>query len=308
MEQRNAGKVALCFPGQLSKVPDELGGEMSSGGEKRFPHPFFEKTWEKVGFDLFSFFFQQEEEDRCLNLKLQVASYLLSMVSFDQYCRKGGQGDFIAEHSMGIYAALAAAEAMTFEEGLEMVKGIGLILERVEGQSPGGLIVIIGLASENIKEICSSVEGDLYVANVNGSRQFVLSGDRKAIERGMEMALEQGAISAQRLTFNTPLHSPLMESIMSDVRQFTSEFTIHPPRTPVVSHWGGGHLSDPDEIRDFLAEELSRPVDWEGCVQYLLSVGVTCFIEMGPHDTLTRLIRWINRDVKALSYGVRDII
>jgi [acyl-carrier-protein] S-malonyltransferase len=307
MVQRNAGNVALCFPGQLSKVPDEL-GEMSSGGEKRSPHPFFEKTWEKVGFDLFSFFFQREEEDRCLNLKLQVTSYLLSMVSFDQYCRKGGRGDFITEHSMGIYAALAAAEVMTFEDGLEMVKGIGLILERVEEKSPGGLIVIIGLESENIKRICSSVEGDLYIANVNGSRQFVLSGDRIAIEHGIELALQEGAISAQRLTFNIPLHSPLMESVMKDVRQFITGFTIHPPRIPVVSHWSGRHLNDPNEIRDFLVEELYRPVDWEGSVQYLLSIGVTCFIEMGPHDTLTRLIRWINRDVKALSYGMHDIV
>jgi [acyl-carrier-protein] S-malonyltransferase len=306
MAHRDSGRVALCFPGQLSKVPDEIGERR--GGGYNLPHPFFEKTREKTGFDFSSFFFQREEEDRYLNLKLQVASYLLSMVSFDQYHKKGGRWDFITEHSMGIYAAVVAAEVMPFEDGLEITKGIGLILEKAAQENSGGMAAVIGLEMEAMKRICSEVDGDLYVANVNGSRQFVLSGDVASVKQGMELALQQGAISAQRLSFNTPLHSPLMESITSDVRKFITNFAIHPPQTPVVSHWSGRPLNDPDEIREFLVKELCRPVDWEGCAQYLLSQGVTCFIEMGPNDTLTKLIRWIDRDAKALSYGVRDAL
>ena len=306
MAHRNVGRVALCFPGQLSTVPNEV-GEMSGGGYQ-FPHPFFEKTWEKAGFDCSSFFFQREEEDCCLNLKLQVASYVLSMICFDHYQQKRGQGDFITEHSMGIYAALAAAGAVTFEDGLAITKGIGLILENMGEKNPGGMAAVIGLESKEVKRICSEVSGDLYVANMNGSRQFVLSGDVSSLERSIELSEQRGAISAQRLTFNTPLHSPLMEAITDEVRTFMRNFTIQPPQIPLVSHWSGKLLSDPDEIREFLAVELCRPVDWEGCVQYLISQGVTCFIEMGPQNTLTKLIRWIDRDVQAFSYGLRDDI
>lgn len=302
MVQRNAGKVALCFPGQLSRVPDEIGKK--SGGGYGLPHPFLEKGWEKAGFDLSSFFFQREEEDRYLNLKLQVTSYLLSMISFDRYRRKGGEWDFITEHSMGIYAALVAAEAVTFEEGLEITKGIGLILEKAGEKNPGGMAAIIGLGAEEIKRICAEVSGDLYVANVNGSRHFVLSGDVSSLERSIELSLKRGAISAQRLTFTAPLHSPLLESIVDDVRKFMIGFAIRPPKTFLASHWSGKQLSDPDEIRVFLVEELYRPVDWEGCVRHLLSQNVGCFVEMGPDNALTKLIRWIDRDVKALSYGV----
>jgi [acyl-carrier-protein] S-malonyltransferase len=305
MAHRNVGRVALCFPGQLSQVPDEV-GEMSGGGYQ-LPHHFFEKTWEKAGFDCSSFSFQREEEDRCLNLKLQVASYLLNMISFDQYQRKGGQGDFITEHSMGIYAALAAAGSVTFEDGLAITKGIGLILEHGGEKNPGGMAAVIGLESEEMKRICSEVAGDLYVANVNGSRQFVLSGDVPSLERSIELSEQRGAISAQRLTFNTPLHSPLMESITDEVRTFISNFTIQPPQIPLVSHWRGKQLNDSDEIKEFLVVELCRPVDWEGCVQYLISQGVTSFIEMGPQNTLTKLIRWIDRDVQALSNGVHGV-
>jgi len=306
MAHRNGGKVALCFPGQLNKVPDEIGKR--SGGGSKLPHPFFERAWERADFDFFSFFFQREEEDQYLSVKLQVATFLLSMISFDRYRKKGSHWDVITEHSMGIYAALVAAEAMSFDDGLMMVKGIGLILEQGEQAKSGGMVAVIGLESEAIKKLCSDVGGGLSVANVNGSRQFVLSGATTSIEQGLKLALQRGAISAQRLTMSVPLHSPLMESIKGAVHAFISDISIQPPQTPVVSHWCGRPLHDPDEIRDFLVEELCRPVDWEGCVQYLLAQGVTCFVEMGPADTLTKLIRWIDRDVKALSYGVHDAI
>jgi [acyl-carrier-protein] S-malonyltransferase len=302
MVQRSVGKVVLCFPGQLNKIPEGLEGkERGSGG--RPSHHFFEKGWELAGFDLVSFFFQDEGEDCFLALKLQVATYLLSMVSFDRYRNKGGTWDFITEHSMGIYAALAAVDAVTFEQGLAITKGIGLIVEKAGEQKPGGMAAVIGLTSEAIKQICTAVDGPLYVANVNGSRQFVLSGDARALEQGIALSMKQGAISAQRLPFTTPLHSPLMEPIADAVRHFLADFEIRPPRTPLISHWSGKPLQDPYQIREFLAAELYKPVDWEGCVQHLLSSGVACFIEMGAHDSLTKLIRWIDRDVKALSYG-----
>ena len=120
--------VALCFPGQLQRVP-EMTGE-KRGDDQDLSHPFFERVWETIGFHVPSFSFQGEESD-CLNLKLQVVSYLSSMLSFDRYRQAGGRWDSITEHSMGIYAALVAAGAITFEDGLEVVQGIGLILEEL---------------------------------------------------------------------------------------------------------------------------------------------------------------------------------
>ncbi|MBW2039479.1 MAG: ACP S-malonyltransferase [Deltaproteobacteria bacterium] len=302
----NQGRSALCFPGQLQRVPEGVGEQR--GGDYSLPHPFLKKTREKIGFHLPSFSFPKRKENDCLNLKLQVASYLLSMVSFDRYRRGGGRWDLITEHSMGIYAALAAAGAMTFEDGLEMVKGIGIVLEEMGRKRPGGMATVIGLGREEMDGICQDVDDGLYVANLNASRHFVISGEVPSVKRGLELALKRGAISAQHLTFNAPLHSPLMEPIREKVRQLLGGFRINAPHTPLVCHWGGRPLSGPDEIREFLVEELCRPVDWEGCVRSLLAQGVTHFVEVGPSDTLTKLIRWIDRDVKAVSYGVRDVI
>lgn len=297
-------RVALCFPGQLQRVPEALNGQ--NGGDYCLPHPFLERTREKIGFHLPSFSFQKGKENKCLNLKLQVASYVLSMVSFDRYRRGGGKWDLITEHSMGIYAALAAAGAVSFDDGLEIVKGIGLFLEEMGRERQGGMAAVIGLGRAEIEGICHDADDGLYVANVNASRHFVISGKVNSVERGMELALQRGAISVHRLTFNTPLHSPLLEPIREKVRQLLSGLYIGAPKTPLMSHWGGKPLSDPDEIREFLVEELCRPVDWERCVRTLLAQGVTRFVEVGSSDTLIKLIRWMDSDVKAVSYGVRD--
>lgn len=304
MVHRDKEKVTLCFPGQLQRVPERRGEEDGGGGA--LPHPFFQRTWETIGFHLPSFRFRRTEEDRYLNLKLQVASYLLSMVSFDRYQRDGRRWDCITEHSMGIYAALAAAGGVTFEDGLEITRGIGLLLEELGVERAGGMAAVIGLERGQVQGICAEVADGLYVANLNGSRHFVISGKAASVDRGMEMALERGAISAQRLTFHTPLHSPLVEPIKERVQHFLKGFPIKTPQAPLVSHWGGRPLSDPGEIREFLAEELCRPVDWEGCVRALLAQGVTRFVEVGGGDTLTKLIRWIDKDVEAVSYGYSD--
>ncbi|RLB06380.1 MAG: hypothetical protein DRG50_05680 [Deltaproteobacteria bacterium] len=227
------------------------------------------------------------------------------MICFDRYRREGGRWEIITEHSMGIYAALAAAGSVTFEDGLEMVKGIGLILEEMGSKRPGAMAAIIGLDRDDVQRICQEID-DLYVANLNGSQHFVISGKVVAVNDGMELALKRGAISVQRLTFNVPLHSPLMEPIKEQVRHLLNDFRISAPQIPLISHWGGQPLRDPAEIREFLVQQLYRPVDWEGCVRSLIADGVKCFVEVGASDTLTKLIRWIDREAKTLLYGVTD--
>jgi len=299
MVHLNRDKVALCFPGQLQRVPEIR--DVKGGGDFNLPHPFFKKAWETIGFSYQSFSFKEGERDNCVNLKLQVASYLLSMASFDRYSRSGGSLDIITEHSMGIYAALVAGGVFSFDDGLEILSGIGVILEEMGRENPGGMAVIIGLGRKELEKICQEVDNSLYIANLNASRHFVISGKAASIDKGMTSALKEGALSAQRLTFNTPLHSPLMEPIKIKIREYLTNFTINSPDTPIISHWGGKPLINRSEIREFLVEEVCKPVDWEGCVRSLLAQGVTCFIEVGPSDTLTKLIRWIDKDIKTVS-------
>lgn len=294
------GKIAFCFPGQLQERP--IVNE--DHPLRRNPHfqEWMEKASSQTSFDLLNFSFKEETG---VNLKLQVATYLLSMVHFYRFRSEGWVPDILTEHSMGIYAALAASEAITFEEGLWITESIGRILER-EGTSSGGAMAsIVGLAFEEVEKISQDLNGfGLSIANYNGSKHFVLSGKEEGIERAIALALTRKAIAATRLTFNIALHSPRLSVFSEEIRDLLKEIKIRTPKFPVLNHWTVRPLRK-EEVKDFLAEEIGQPVYWDRCVAWLIQQGVTQFIEVGHGATLTKLIRWIDREVEAFSTGDR---
>jgi [acyl-carrier-protein] S-malonyltransferase len=204
---------------------------------------------------------------------------------------------------MGIYASLAASEAVTFEEGLYITESIGRLLDREGVLHQGGLASIIGLPLGEVEKICFDVNGhDLCVANYNGSMHFVVSGDAEGVEKAISLALSRKAVSASRLPFNTALHSPSLLSLREEVQDILEDIEIRPPKFPILNHWTVRPLKK-EEIKDFLSQEIGHPVYWDRCVQRLLQEGVTQFIEVGQEATLTKLIRWIYREAEAFSAG-----
>ncbi|MEW6377349.1 MAG: ACP S-malonyltransferase [Thermodesulfobacteriota bacterium] len=296
------GKTAFCFPGQLQEKPIL---------EVRHPlreDPHFQEWMERASFqtkfDLIRFSFKDETEAG-LNLKLQISTYLLSMVYFHRLRTTGWVPDILAEHSMGIYAALAASEAITFEEGLFITESIGRLLEREGTLHRGAMASIVGLPQEEVQKICQDLNGHhIFIANYNGSMHYVLSGEEEGIEKAISLALSRKAISANRLAFNTALHSPSLFSLREEIANLLKDIEIHPPRFPILNHWTIRPLRK-EEIKDFLSQEIGRPVYWVRCVEKLVQEGVSQFIEVGHEATLTKLIRWIDRDAEAFSAGDR---
>lgn len=291
------GRTAFCFPGQLQERP--YFGE----DHPLRKDPSFEKGLKRASdcttFDLLDFSFRDEETG--VNLKLQMATYLLSMIHYDRLRSQGWAPDVLAEHSMGIYAALAASGAITFEEGLWITESIGRILEREARSSRGGMASIIGLTFEEVEQLNRDLNGwDLCIANFNGSKHFVLSGKEEGIEKAISLALSRKALAANRLTFNLGLHAPALTSLREEIRSLLTDIDFQNPKIPVLNHLTIKPLRR-EEMRDFLAEEIARPVYWERCVRHLIEEGVTRFVEVGQEATLTKLIRWIDREVEAFS-------
>jgi [acyl-carrier-protein] S-malonyltransferase len=295
------GKTAFCFPGQLRDrvILDD-----------RHPlkkDPFFQectaKAFRLTQFDFLQFSSMGREEDVGFNLKLQISTYLLSMIHFFRLRAAGWIPDAIAEHSMGIYAALAASEAITFEEGLFVTASIGALLEREGALHRGSLASIIGLTLEEIEKIRSDLNGHyLSIANYNGSMHYVLSGEEKGVEKAISLALSRKAISASRLPFHTALHSPSLLSLKEEIEQILKEIEIRSPKFPLLNHWTVQPLKR-EEVKDFLCLEIGQPVYWDRCVERLIQEGVTQFIEVGQEAILTKLIRWIHREAEAFSAG-----
>lgn len=295
------GRMAFCFPGQLQERPTLK----EDHPLRRDPHfkKWVERASRQTPFDLPDFSYKGEETG--FNLKLQIATYLLSMVHFYRLRSEGWVPDVITEHSMGIYAALAASEAITFEEGLWITESIGRILEREGASSGGAMASIVGLSSGEVEKISQDLNGfHLSIANYNGSKHFVLSGEEKGIEKAIDLALSKKAISATRLTFNIALHSPSLSVLSGEIRALLKEIEIRSPKFPILNHWTIRPLRQ-EEIKDFLSLEIGQPVYWDRCVEKLIQEGINQFIEVGHGATLTKLIRWINRDVEAFSAGDR---
>jgi [acyl-carrier-protein] S-malonyltransferase len=298
------GKTAFCFPGQLHEKPD-----LKDHPLREDPHfeELLKRVFHQTKFDLLNFSFkgggEGEEED--LSLKLQVSTYFLSIVHFYRLRAAGWSPDIFAEHSMGIYSALAASEAISFEEGLFITEAIGRLLKREGASHRGGMASIIGLPLEEIQKICQNLDGfELSIANYNGSMHFVLSGEERGVEKAISLALSRKAVSATRLAFNTALHSPSLHSLREEIITILQEIKVQPLKVPILNHWTIKPLRR-EEIKDFLSQEISRPVYWIRCVEKLLQDGFTQFIEVGHEATLTKLMRWIDREAEAFSAGDR---
>jgi [acyl-carrier-protein] S-malonyltransferase len=296
------GKTAFCFPGQLYEKP-----MLKDHPLREDPH--FEELLKRVSqqtkFDPLNFSFGGEGEEEDLSLKLQVSTYFLSIVHFYRLRAAGWSPDIFAEHSMGIYSALAASEAISFEEGLFITEAVGRLLKREGAIHRGGMASIIGLPLEEIQKICQDLNGfQLSIANYNGSMHFVLSGEERGVEKAISLALSRKAVSATRLAFNTALHSPSLHSLREEIITILQEIKVQPLKVPILNHWTIKPLRR-EEIKDFLSQEISRPVYWIRCVEKLLQEGFTQFIEVGHEATLTKLMRWIDREAEAFSAGDR---
>jgi [acyl-carrier-protein] S-malonyltransferase len=296
------GKTAFCFPGQLQEKPILEDHPLRED-------PLFKELLKRASgqtkFDLLNFSFDGEEKEEDLSLKLQIATYFLSMVHFHRLRDAGWTPDIFAEHSMGIYSALAASEAIRFEEGLFITEAIGRLLHREGTLHRGGMASIIGLPLEEIQKICQDLDGfHLSIANYNGSMHFVLSGEEEGVEKAISLALSRKAISATRLAFNTALHSPSLYSLREEIIEILRGIKIQPLKVPILNHWTIKPLRR-EEIKDFLSQEIGRPVYWIRCIEELLQEGFTQFVEVGHEATLTKLMRWIDRDAEAFSAGDR---
>ena len=294
------GKTVFCFPGQLHEKPTLKDGPLREDPDFK---ELLRRAASQTKFDFFNFSFGHEAEEEDFSLKLQISTYFLSMVHFRRLRAAGWNADIFAEHSMGIYSALAASEAISFEEGLFITEAIGRLLQREGAAHRGAMASIIGLPLEEIQKICQDLNGfQLSIANYNGSMHFVLSGEERGIEKSISLALSRKAVSATRLAFNTALHSPALHSLREEIMTILQDVKIQPPGVPILNHWTIKPLKR-EEMKDFLSQEIGRPVYWVRCVEKLLQEGFTQFVEVGHEATLTKLMRWIDREAEAFSAG-----
>jgi [acyl-carrier-protein] S-malonyltransferase len=210
---------------------------------------------------------------------------------------------FSAGHSMGQYSALVAAGAISLADGIRLVRERGRLMQSSGSGRDGAMAALIGLDDAALPDLVAraSVYGTFGVANRNAPGQVVVSGERRAIEAGAEIAKALGAKRAIVLPISIAAHSPLMAEAADAMRAVVAGVTFADPRPPLLANADAATISTGAEARDELVEHLTTGVDWVRAVETMVGAGVTTFIEVGPGRVLTGLIKRIAPEAQALA-------
>lgn len=272
----------FMFPGQ----PMELAGQLPDGPDFREIAAMVRR---RTSLDLASFAWSGRQWPE--SVKLQVFGVAMSLCEARRLGREGIGPDLIAEHSMGIYAALAAAGSLPEEEALELAFRIGCAVAEMGESREYAIGCVVGLTHEPIQAVAGN--NGVYLANHNTSRHFLLSGERHRMEVAVAEALNCGAFSAKTLPCDAPLHTPLMAEAAGEVGSIVAEYRYREPAFLLVNHIDQQSLTAAD-LADFMVRELELPVYWERTYRALKARGAVRFYEMGAGESLRKYNRWID--------------
>lgn len=210
----------------------------------------------------------------------------------------------VAGHSLGEFAALVAAGVVPFGDALDLVVVRGAAMQRAGEERPGAMTALLGVRAEDAAALCEEARRDdvLVVANENSPAQSVISGSVSAIERAEALAKER-KVRAIRLRVAGAFHSPLMEPARAAIDERIDAIDFSAPRLPVAENVVGALVSDPAELGSLVKRHVISPVRWESSVRALADAGTTSFLEAGPRDVLTKLMKRIVPDAAARAIG-----
>jgi [acyl-carrier-protein] S-malonyltransferase len=290
-------KTAFIFPGQGSQYVG-MGKDLYEGSVTA--KTLFDKADEILGFPISRICFEGPEEELKQTKNTQPAIFLHSIVLF--YLIKNKQFEMTAGHSLGEYSALVAAGALTFEDGLRLVRLRGELMQHAGVEHPGTMAAIVGLDSPSVIELCvhASGEGIVQAANFNSPGQIVISGSTAGVRKAMDIAKTRGAKIVKELPVSGAFHSPLMEAAQTGLKEALERTEIRDTAIPVYANVTTQPMHHADEIRTLLLQQLVRPVRWDESVTRMIADGAAAFVEIGPGKVLQGLVKRIDGTVKTL--------
>ncbi len=214
--------------------------------------------------------------------------------------------NYVAGHSMGEYTALVAAGSLTYADGLRLVAARGRLMKEAGARAPGMMAAILGLDEDKVAAVCAEATaagGIAGVANDNCPGQVVISGDGPGMEAAMAALRAAGAKKVAPLAVSIAAHSPLMKPAAEELQAAIAGTPLAPPQVPVIGNTTGQPLTDVAAIRRELAAQLTGSVRWTATLQWLAAAGVTTFVEIGPGEVLSGLVKRVARTAARYSLG-----
>ena len=288
-------KIAFMFPGQGSYEAG-MGREVAEAVPEAMA--VYEAGSEASGLDLKEICFHGPVE-ALLDTKIQQPALVATSLAINEAIRaRGIRPDFVVGHSVGEFAALGAGEALTPAEAIALVRERGLAMAEAAEQHPGSMAAILGLADEVVESLCRRIS-NVWPANYNCPGQIVVSGEEDAVVECCAKAEEEGARRAVRLRVSGAFHSPLVARAADRLRPAIDKVPFREPRAAFMSTVTA-RLEDAARFRELLVEQLTSPVKFTQAARELAGRGVTTFVEVGPGNVLSGLLKRIDRNARTI--------
>lgn len=298
-------KIGYLFPGQGSQ-------SIGMGKDLYEKYDLIKETYIKVkeitGIDIAKITFEGSEEELNKTQNTQIAILTMSLAILELLKSKGIEAVASAGLSLGEYTALIYSKALSFEDGVKIVKKRGELMNNLCPKGDWAMAAILGLDEEKVNRICSNIKsGFIAIANFNCQGQIVVSGERKAIDEIMVLAKNQGAKKVVELKTSGPFHTKMLEEASKKLRDELEDIKINNFETKVVKNLDGNEYTLEDNIKDILAKHITNPVRFEDCIKTMIDMGVDTFIEIGPGKTLSGFVKRTSKDVRILNINNVEI-
>jgi [acyl-carrier-protein] S-malonyltransferase len=291
-------KIAFCFPGQGSQ---DVGMGRAIAAEFPEARAAYDEASEAVGFDVAKLCFEGSIEELTRTELQQPALVATSIACLRAVRTTGIEPDYVIGHSVGEYSALAAADAIGTGDAVALVRTRGEAMAEAARETPGAMAAVIGLEDAVVEELCEAIEG-VWPANYNCPGQIVVSGENAAVDRLIEEAAARGARKTVKLRVSGAFHSPLVARAAERLRPALSKAAWHDPAPPFMSTVSA-RIEDAQRIGSLLVEQLTGPVRFTHAVRGLMKDGVEMFVEIGPGQVLSGLLRRCDRSLRTISVG-----
>jgi [acyl-carrier-protein] S-malonyltransferase len=293
-------KIAFIFPGQ---------GSQYAGMTKEFIENFteskevFETASSVLGYDLAHLCLHGPVEKLNLTENTQPAILAASIAILRPLERRGLTASAAAGHSLGEYTAITAAGGFGLMDAVALVQKRGRYMQEAVPEGTGLMAAILGMEREDVEKTCheAAKNGIVGPANYNSPGQIVIAGEKKAVEKAMELAKGAGAKKVIPLAVSVPSHCSMMKQAGQRLAQELDKVNISDLRMPIVNNADAKFLRTASELRPSLVRQISSPLYWEDSIKNMASDGFDTFIEIGPGKVLSGLVRRIIKDAKVLN-------
>ena len=291
---------SILFPGQGSQ---NIGMAKELFENFNYVKEYFLNANELLNKNLSKIIFDGPKNDLDQTENTQPAIFLVSYSFFKVIEKetefKLKEAKYFAGHSLGEYSALCCAEALSFDQTINLLKRRGAAMQNAIPNGEGGMLAILGQTIENINSILKENEKKFicYIANDNSNGQIVLSGKKINLELLSEVLIKKN-IKFVKLPVSAPFHCPLMKNATDEMKNLIIKTEFNDPIVNIISNVTANPLIKSNDIKKFLIEQIENPVRWRESINYMIRSGINRFIEMGPGKVLSGLVKRIDRNVK----------